>query len=118
MTDTAALPEGHFVALEGARYVGVCSLRRETDDTLRIGLTGVLPAYRRRGIGRLLKLRAHAWARAHGFREIHTTTTNTNAASAGQGKARYRSLEEAVRLTDAAFVRDGIGHGIGKNRCV
>ena len=80
VTDAAALPEGHFVALEGARYVGVCSLRRESDDTLRIGLTGVLPAYRRRGIGRLLKLRAHAWARAHGFREIHTTTTNTNVA--------------------------------------
>ena len=43
----------HFIALDGPRYVGVCSLRRDSDDTLRIGLTGVLPAYRRRGLGRL-----------------------------------------------------------------
>lgn len=80
VSDAAALPEAHFIALDGARYVGVCSLRRESDDTLRIGLTGVLPAYRRRGIGRLLKLRAHAWARAHAFSEIHTATTKANAA--------------------------------------
>jgi len=80
VTDDAALPDGHFIALDGPRYVGVCSLRREGDDTLRIGLTGVLPAYRRRGIGRLLKLRAHEWARTHGAREIHTTTTKANAA--------------------------------------
>jgi mycothiol synthase len=80
VTDDGALPEAHFIALDGARYVGVCALRRESDDTVQIGLTGVLPAYRRRGIGRLLKLRAHAWARAHGFREIHTTTTNANPA--------------------------------------
>ena len=76
----SSLPDAHFIALDGSRYVGVCSLARETDDTLRIGLTGVLPAYRRRGIARLLKLRAHAWARAHGFQEIHTTTTKANAA--------------------------------------
>jgi len=80
VTDNAALPDAHFIALDGARYVGVCSLRREGDDTLRIGLTGVLSAYRRRGIGRLLKLRAHEWARAHGAREIHTTPTKANAA--------------------------------------
>ncbi|HEX9494851.1 MAG TPA: GNAT family N-acetyltransferase [Candidatus Limnocylindria bacterium] len=80
VTGAAALPDAHFIALDGSRYVGVCSLLRESDDTLRIGLTGVLPAYRRRGIARLLKLRAHAWARAHGFSEIHTTTTKANAA--------------------------------------
>jgi GNAT superfamily N-acetyltransferase len=80
ITDKDALPDAHFIALDGPRYVGVCSLRRDSDDTLQIGLTGVLPAYRRRGLGRLLKLRAHAWARAKGFSEIHTTTTNANAA--------------------------------------
>ena len=45
-----------------------------------MGITGVLPAYRRRGIGRLLKLRVHAWARAHGVREIHTITTKADRA--------------------------------------
>jgi GNAT superfamily N-acetyltransferase len=83
VTDAAALPDAYFVALDGARSVGVSSVRREGDDTLRAGITGVLPAYRRRGIARLLKLRVHAWARAHGFSEIHTTTTRENAAMLG-----------------------------------
>jgi len=37
-----------------------------------------LPAYRRRGIARLLKLRVHDWARRNGYREIHTSTTGPN----------------------------------------
>jgi GNAT superfamily N-acetyltransferase len=80
VTDEAALPEAYFVALDGARYVGVSSVRRDGEDTLRIGVTGVLPAYRRRGIARLLKLRVHGWAKAHGFAEIHTGTTRENTA--------------------------------------
>jgi len=46
------------------------------EDVLRVLITGVLPEYRRRGIGRLLKLRVHEWARTHGYREIHTSTAN------------------------------------------
>jgi GNAT superfamily N-acetyltransferase len=80
MTGETALPEAHFIALDGARYVGVSSARRDGEDTLRVGMTGVLPAYRRRGIGRLLKLRVHAWGRAHGFTEIHTQTTKASTA--------------------------------------
>ena len=80
VTGEAALPDAYFIALDGARYVGVSSVRRDGEDSLRIGITGVLPAYRRRGIGRLLKLRVHAWARAHGFREIHTNTTTADRA--------------------------------------
>lgn len=75
-----ALPDAYFVALDGARYVGVSAARRDGEDILRMGITGVLPAYRRRGIGRLLKLRVHAWARTHGFREIHTITTKADPA--------------------------------------
>jgi GNAT superfamily N-acetyltransferase len=80
LTGEAALPDAYFVALDGARYVGVSSVRRAGEDTLRSGITGVLPAYRRRGIGRLLKLRVHAWALAHGYREIHTNTTRADPA--------------------------------------
>jgi GNAT superfamily N-acetyltransferase len=80
VTGEAALPDAYFVALDGARYVGVSSVRRAAPDTLRSWITGVLPAYRRRGIGRLLKLRVHAWALAHGFREIHTNTTRADPA--------------------------------------
>jgi GNAT superfamily N-acetyltransferase len=78
VTDAVALPEAYFIALDRIRLVGASAVRREGDDSLRIGVTGVLPAYRRRGIGRLLKLRVHAWARANGFREIHTSTTTPN----------------------------------------
>ncbi len=80
VTGEAALPDAHFVALDGGRYVGASAARRDGDDTLRMAITGVLPPYRRRGIGRLLKLRVHAWARANGFSEIHTTVTKDNAA--------------------------------------
>jgi GNAT superfamily N-acetyltransferase len=80
VTGRVALPDAYFVALDGARYVGVSSALRDGDDALRMGITGVLPAYRRRGIGRLLKLRVHGWARAHGISEIHTTTTQADRA--------------------------------------
>jgi len=76
--DPAAIAEAYFVAVSGDRLVGVSSLRREGEDSLRIGLTGVLPGFRRRGIGRALKLRVHAWARANRMREIHTSTAASN----------------------------------------
>ena len=76
--DPAAIPAACFVAVSGDRLVGVCSVRHEGEDSLRIGLTGVLPGFRRRGIGRALKLRMHAWARANGMREIHTSTAAAN----------------------------------------
>ena len=75
-----AAPDAYFIALDGARLVGCTSVTREGDDTVRIALTGVLPAYRRRGIARALKLRLHAWARSAGIREIHTTVTSLNPA--------------------------------------
>jgi GNAT superfamily N-acetyltransferase len=73
-----AILDAYFIALDGGRYVGCGSVRRQSDDQLRIGITAVLPEYRRRGIGRALKLRVHDWARRNGFREIHTSTTKPN----------------------------------------
>lgn len=78
--DATALPQAHFIALDGARFVGAVAARREGDDGLRIGLTGVVPDHRRRGIGRLLTLRLHAWARANGLSEIHTLVARGNTA--------------------------------------
>jgi len=76
-----ALRDGYFTALDGERYVGQTTARRSaSDDVLEIGVTGVLPSYRRRGIGRALKLRLHAYARANRYHEIHTTTTRQNTA--------------------------------------
>lgn len=71
-----ALRDGFFVARDGERLVGCSAVHTSGEDVLRILITGVLPEYRRRGIARLLKLQVHAWSRANGFREIHTSTAN------------------------------------------
>lgn len=70
------LPDAYFVASDRGRLVGCSAVHAAGEDVLRILITGVLPEYRRRGIARLLKLRVHAWARANGYREIHTSTAN------------------------------------------
>jgi GNAT superfamily N-acetyltransferase len=70
------LPDAYFVASDGERLVGCSAVHAAGDDVLRILITGVLPEYRRQGIARLLKLHVHAWARARGYREIHTSTAN------------------------------------------
>ena len=74
--ELGAFPDAYFVASDGGRLVGCSAVHPSGEDVLRILITGVLPEYRRHGIARLLKLRVHAWARAHGYREIHTSTAN------------------------------------------
>ena len=80
LEDTPGLPEAYFIALAGDHLVGNCAVRpkKATTDVLTMGITGVLPQYRRRGIARALKLRTHAYARLHGYREIHTSNTAPN----------------------------------------
>ena len=70
------LPDAYFVASDGELLVGCSAVHPSGEDVLRILITGVLPEYRRQGIARLLKLRVHNWARANGYREIHTSTAN------------------------------------------
>ena len=70
------VPDAFFLASQGERLVGCSAVHASGEDVLRILITGVRPEYRRQGIARLLKLRVHAWARAHGYREIHTSTAN------------------------------------------
>ena len=74
--ELGGLPDAFFVASDGQRLVGCSGVHASGEDVLRILITGVLPQYRRQGIARLLKLRVHAWARANGYREIHTSTAN------------------------------------------
>jgi GNAT superfamily N-acetyltransferase len=74
--DLGAIPDAYFIASHGDWLVGCSGVRATGEDVLRILITGVLPEYRRQGIARFLKLRVHAWARAHGYREIHTSTAN------------------------------------------
>jgi GNAT superfamily N-acetyltransferase len=77
--ELGGLPDAYFVARDGERLIGCSAVHESGEDVVRILITGVLPEYRRRGIARLLKLRVHAWARAHGYREIHTSTANVAA---------------------------------------
>lgn len=59
------LPEANLVALAGDQLVGMTNLWTSlaTDRTLYTGFTGVLPAYRRRGVATALKVRALAFAK-------------------------------------------------------
>ena len=72
-----APPDAFFIASDRERLVGCSAVFPQGEEVLRILVTGVLPEYRRHGIARLLKLRVHAWARANGYREIHTRTANS-----------------------------------------
>ncbi|NNJ12822.1 GNAT family N-acetyltransferase [Chloroflexales bacterium ZM16-3] len=74
------LPEGYFVALDGADYVGSSALWKSQADPseLYTGLTGVRRAYRRRGIALALKLRDIAYARERGVRVIKTWNESNN----------------------------------------
>ena len=77
--DPDALLDSYFVAIDGDAYVGeTFGHRTAAEDVLGIGVTSVLPSHRRRGIARALKLRLHAYARAKGYREIHTDTSREN----------------------------------------
>ncbi len=76
------LPDALFVAVtESGDYVGVSSLwKRQADNDLDTGLTGVRRSHRRRGIALALKLRAVAYAREHGHPTIRTENETNNRA--------------------------------------
>ena len=79
--DPLLLPDGYFLAKDGARYVGLSSLSRAdySPAVFKQGLTGVLRAYRGRGIATALKLETVRYARAHGYAEIRTWNAAGNA---------------------------------------
>jgi GNAT superfamily N-acetyltransferase len=67
-------PELNFVARDGDHIAGVCFCRplSGTDrDAGYVGVLGVLPAWRKRGIGLALLLEAFARFRAQGKRQAH-----------------------------------------------
>lgn len=77
--DPNALSDAVWVALDGSDYVGITSLWKISDPTqLEVGFTGVVRAYRRRGIALTLKLRSVAYAQAHGNPSIKTWNDSLN----------------------------------------
>ena len=74
------MPEGWFIALDGADYVGLTMLWRDStrSDKLVTGLTGVVGSHRRRGIATALKVRALTYARERGIVEVDTDNEDNN----------------------------------------
>lgn len=72
---------GAFVALCGDELVGFSNMMENRGSkTLHLCGTGVLRAYRGRGIAAALKARCHRYAVDAGFREIHSDNHVTNPA--------------------------------------
>jgi len=81
----SVMPDAHFLAKDGDRYVGVSNLERfdAMPDVLNTGCTGVRREYRGRGIAFALKLRAIDYAIRRGIREIRTGNSTLNATMLG-----------------------------------
>lgn len=74
------LPEAVFLACVGDEYVAETTLERlpAEPDTLLVGFTGTLPAFRGRGLASELKRQAFEFARAHGYRYLRTFNDSLN----------------------------------------
>jgi GNAT superfamily N-acetyltransferase len=72
------LPGGIFVARDGEEIVGVTHLVRRPGGDAEVWDTGVRGPYRRRGIGRALKLMATRYAAEAGFRYVYTDNRSDN----------------------------------------
>jgi GNAT superfamily N-acetyltransferase len=79
---TEALLEGTTIAVVGGEWVGLCEMWRSGEDTRTAHeqLTGVLPAWRGRGLGTALVAAAAAWAKGRGYRRLLTSTSTSNEA--------------------------------------
>jgi GNAT superfamily N-acetyltransferase len=75
------LADGQLVAADGDAWVGLAAVERipNANNAMYNGLTGVLPAYRGRGVARALKLLAIRAARRHGAAYLRTNNDSENA---------------------------------------
>lgn len=101
------LVDAYFLARARDGLVGESFLFHESEDELHTGFTGVLPAWRRRGIALTLKLEAIRWARQRGYRRIVTSNDSLNrpmlALNEKLGFRRGRAmLQVAKRLQEPA----------------
>ena len=74
-------PETYLVALDGARYVGLMRIWNGPRPQPRLGLIGVLPEYRRRGLARALLAQGFAVLAARGETRVIAEADRTNVAS-------------------------------------
>lgn len=71
------LKDALFIALNGETFVGMSSLWRY-GTRLETDFTGVLPAYRGRGVAALMKLKGVRYAQENGFAELRTANDAVN----------------------------------------
>ena len=78
-------PDACFIAFDAERWIGYTLLdpALSRDGRLEQSWTGVVPAYRRRGVATALKVLGAGYARAHGYAVVVTAPRRRNVASLG-----------------------------------
>jgi mycothiol synthase len=92
------LPDACFIAIHDGQYVGYSSLTR-TGEYYDTDMTGVLPAYRNKGIATVLKLSGIRYAQTHGNRAIMTVNDSVNTAMMALNRALgFREVGAIIRF--------------------
>lgn len=78
LQDASFVPEGTMIALDGERWIGLAALERGADYLLA-SMTGVVRAWRGRGLAHWLKLATIRYALESGFAELRTANDAKNA---------------------------------------
>ena len=73
-----AREQAFVVAIYDGQYVGVNNLGVDANGNSFVDITGVLPAFRGRGLASALKLLGIQWARSQGIREMFTNNDAIN----------------------------------------
>ena len=94
----SALHDACFIARDGDAWIAISEMRKHADGSKRLyqDLTGVAPAYRKRGIASGLKAVCIQWAQAQGYTEIMTWNDQDNA-----GMLRANAKVGFVRVAEA-----------------
>ncbi len=81
ITGPGYAPEACFLAKDGDRWIGMSNVFRSEGDPkiLYTGFTATRREYRGKGIAWAMKVRAVAWAKAGGYRELRTWNSTLNA---------------------------------------
>ena len=73
-------PDGFCIAVAGDTYIGHSHALVVDSTELSYGYTGVLPAYRKQGIARAMKVRVLQWAKAQGYSLVRSWSDSRNEA--------------------------------------
>jgi GNAT superfamily N-acetyltransferase len=79
--DPSVLQDAYFIATHGDEYIGLKEIRVDASNNMVwAGLMGVLPEYRRQGIGMALQARTISYSRDKGFSSLSSSTGAINQA--------------------------------------